>query len=362
MRSSLPVLALTGVAQSLLVPAQLRDAELRVANESAYTLAWTWGDQSGILYPSEVDVWRPNATSASAIQLLPVSGILAGISLTANLVAEIAWAPDRFPGDYPQQMARLAQTASNKQRLFPDGTPTPALPSTPSFTVAAASNVTKVFSLDAGTTEIQFMVNASGLVFSYSLLVLGNNSTEQYYGDDSAPGSPLPVPTPSLPFNVQVNFKWDTKVSVQVNNPGANQLNVFVSELLSFEAPGQNGAASSVIQPVPAAWQAPTTWASFNVSLAGGGGTGTVVAAAPGVNSNYLHGYSIGQDGANAVGRVTKLFGGVNLTDVDCRNVRQMDVPWGDHKGLKGPGAVTVSNGGGVASFVLVNQEYAVRP
>lgn len=289
-RTGLPPLALTGNPQVLNVPSQLGGMQLRVGNESAITLGWQWGDQGGILYPSEIDVWRPDATAGQQIQLTPIGGILPiSLALTANLVSEVAFAPDSFPGTYPQQMSRLSQTAFNKL-LAPVFTgSTPAI--NPTFTVNANATVTKLIAIQPGCTAIRVSANNSGLSFAYSLAVIGANSSVEYYGS-TVPGAVTPVPLPNFPITVGVDFELDSVLSVTVQNTqlaGGGPMNVFVSQLLDVEAPGQVGDAQTVRMLSPAAWQSPNQTPLVNSVLTTAGVYKQILAPVGAFASLLLH-------------------------------------------------------------------------
>lgn len=147
MTRSATTLALTGQSQVLSVPAQLQGLSIRAGNASDLTLLWQWGDQSGILYPGELDVWKPSGPTAGAvIPLLPLN-VPALPTTTRQLITEFAFEPDGFPGSYPQQLTGITRTGSLQiaSLTVPAGTtlslPTPATLPTSAQGVGFAASV-----------------------------------------------------------------------------------------------------------------------------------------------------------------------------------------------------------------------------
>ena len=168
-------------------------------------------------------------------------------------------------------------SAIPRQKLFPDGTTVPTSALTPSYTVGASATVTNRFTVPAGTVALRFLVNASGLFFTYELLVTGHQSVAQYYGDPLAPGSTLVVPTPTLPFTIPIENDWDSQVDVTLTNTSTNSLRVFVSALFAPEAPGQTGAAQTVTE-ISQFWQVEFTTLGSQVGALAAGASATLVA------------------------------------------------------------------------------------
>lgn len=191
--------------------------------------------------------------------------------------------PEEMLASYgPQPNTIALDAAIPRQKLFPDGTAIPPSPLTPSYTVGNGATVSNTFTLPAGTVAVRVLVNASGLAFSYSLLVLGHQTVEQYWGSPSAPGSVQAVPTPTLPFTIPIENDWDSQLDFTLTNTSTATLRVFVSALFAPEAPGQAGAAQSVTEPTPANWQAPDQLpVAVNATLAAGAAQ-TLVAALTG--------------------------------------------------------------------------------
>lgn len=169
--------------------------------------------------------------------LAQITGSVSGIGGTMQEIIE-AFKPE------PNTIA--LDTSTSRQKLFPDGTTPATSLLTPSYTVNSGATVTNTFTLPAGTVELIFSANASGLVFTYQLLVVGRQSGTQYFGSDAAPGSTQDVSFPTRPLTVRVGTDLDTQVSVTTFNSGANQIKVDVSALFQFEAPGQAGDSTSV--------------------------------------------------------------------------------------------------------------------
>lgn len=174
-------------------------------------------------------------------------------SLRGNQAATMADAAQDFSAA-PNTVG--IKVSNPRQKLFPDGVTPPSNPLTPSFTVAAGATATQRFTLPSGTTDIRILVSANGLVFTYSLLVTGHQSTVQYFGQDTSPGTPASVPTPTLPFTIPIEIDWDRQIDISLHNTGAFQVSVFFSALFAPEPPGQAGSAQSVIIPTASPWQA----------------------------------------------------------------------------------------------------------
>lgn len=203
-----------------------------------------------------------------------------------------------MPADVPDWSSH---DQSFKRALYPDGT-VGASPPTPSFTVAAAATFNGNFTLPDGTSQVRFMATAGGLLFTYSLLITGVQTGEQYWGDPNLPGTPLRPSTPTLPFTVAMDREWDSKIAVQVNGDPTSASTYFVSALFVPEAPGQAGDSQQVSEPRSAPGQVAQSSVSILVNIAGG--AAAVIVPAVAGQRVYRHGYSIGSDGANAVGRM----------------------------------------------------------
>lgn len=184
-------------------------------------------------------------------------------------------------GGLDDYSANTVNTFQSRQKLFPDGVPTPTSALTPSFVCPANTTVSKTFTLPLGTVAIRILATASGLLFKYNLLVLGHQTVEQYYGNPTAPGATIAVPIPTLPFTIAIENDWDMQLDFTVDGDPTNQINFFVSALSSPEPPGQAGAAQSVTTPVPVAWQAGTASAKFAV-VVNAGATSSIVASIAG--------------------------------------------------------------------------------
>lgn len=207
-----------------------------------------------------------------------VAGQTAGLTFYAEALTPNPGVPD----------GQVAVTIP-RRKLYPDGVVVPSVASTPSFTVASGGlSGAKVFTLPPGTVSLRVMVTAGGLVFAYSLLALGSQTAEQYYGDPAAPGSSVVVPTPTLPFTIPIENDWDTQIELHVEQPTQN-VNVFVSALFAPEQPGQAGAAQSVTQVTPQAWQTPNAGNGGGTGLIAAAGNLTLVPAPGGVLNTYLH-------------------------------------------------------------------------
>lgn len=191
-------------------------------------------------------------------------------------------------------------TSQPRLKLFPDGTTPPTSATTASFTVAGSStSATQRFTLPAGTVAIRLLASASGLLFTYSLLVVGNQSGEQYFGSPTSPGSVTPVPTPTLPFTIPVEIDWDTGLSIVVTNTSTNPISFFVSALFAPEAPGQAGSAQSVTMPSPESWQAPNRVPVIINNNIAAGANAVIIAAATGVTLR-IFAVSVGIDAVAA--------------------------------------------------------------
>jgi len=247
------------------------------------------------------ELLEPQDTVSVSVSGAPVnaaiSGSVSGLGGTmSEIMATFSPAPNTIALD----------SANPRQQLFPAGGPGPTtgtgIPT--SFQVASGGlSGAKVFSIPTGTAALRIMVTAGGLFFAYNLLVVGSQSVEQYFGNPTAPGSSIAVPTPTLPFTVPIERDWDSQIEIHVEQPTQN-VNVFVSALFAPEAPGQAGTAQSVVIPTPAFWQAPTT--STYIELATVSGTSHAIPATAG-RTIYLFAVELGTDVAAAGGVIYKL-------------------------------------------------------
>jgi hypothetical protein len=148
----------------------------------------------------------------------------------------------------PQPNTIALDAAIPRQKLYPDGTAIPPDPATPSLTILSGGNATVRFTLPAGTVLLRVLATAgAGVAFGYSLLVLGHQSGEQYYGLVVTPGSVLRVPNPTLPLTIPVEFDWDQQVDVSITyDAAAASGKFFFSALFAPEPPGQAGASQAV--------------------------------------------------------------------------------------------------------------------
>lgn len=227
-----------------------------------------------------------------------ITGGPPGGQVTGSLNGK-AGTPEEVLADYAPQPNTIAlDTTSPRQALTPQTVATTKTP--PSFQVASGGlSGAKIFTISPGTIAMRIMVTANGLLFGYRLLVLGRESGVQYFGAESAPGSVAVVPSPTLPITVPVDTEWDQHIEIHVENPTQN-VDVYVSALNDVEAPGQAGAAQSVIIPTPAPWQAPRACAVVGAAIAGG--ANLVVVAAVASQTVYVFPFQPSIDAAVATG------------------------------------------------------------
>lgn len=243
--------------------------QIRCANETPYALQCILGADVHWLQPWSVDVWPVHGVTSMHVH--PVSLVTpVPTPQWSTLLVTVAQAFEAFPGVYPAALDRQSAAFYNRQKLFPDGVATPVNPATPSFTVAAGVTAPFRFTLPAGTVDVRILATAGGLLFGYSLLVLGHQTVEQYYGDPQAPGTPLAVPVPTLPFTIPIERDWDSQLDFTVVGDPAQATSYFLSALFAPETPGQAGASQSVTMPTPQPWQAPTLSAPFSANFVAG--------------------------------------------------------------------------------------------
>lgn len=156
----------------------------------------------------------------------------------------------------------LLGVTSPRQQLWPDGTAL-AQQVGPSFQVAANTNLTKTFTLPAGTTDARIgaiITGGSPAVFTYAVFVLGHTTNIRYF-PKSGTGVPL---GPRQPITVPIDIEYDPKVDVQISTDATNALDIYVTALTQVEAvetytqePQLVTFSSVALQPSAALWQAP---------------------------------------------------------------------------------------------------------
>lgn len=318
---------------------------IKLGNESDQTLYWEWGDQSGYLYPSEVDVLRPSSQPSQAIRVTPTQVLPTGLGLTQQLLAEFAYAPDDFPGTWPQQMSRLVQRVTSplqaSQKVTDTGAGTFKVITPPPGTLAISLLIDSPQNVDAGNT--QFVGTVSNVDYTkggLSILSSIFNANQKLY-------------------RFLVEFDVDTSFNFLLKALAATTVNCWVSFLTDTSTVSISNAQIVQVSNSAAATPpqtTPTLNASQNVSI----NASASVTSIPAGNRFYLHGYSFGTDGANAAGRIRQLVGGTPILDMDA-NATRGQIAVGSHYGLivAPTNAVTVDNQGAAASFVAINQDYA---
>lgn len=187
-----------------------------------------------------------------------------------------------MPFDIPDWSA---QQGDFRQLLHTDTNTPPAAP-TPTFTTAAGGTATGRITLPAGTVQLRIWANASGLLFSYAMLVTGHQSGNQYFGDPAVPGSRQSVASPTLGLTIPVERDDDTQVDFSILGDPARSVSYFVSNLTTPEAPGQSGQSQSVILPNTSVFrQAPYDWQTS--------GTFDGPIAAPSITQGGLTGFKL---------------------------------------------------------------------
>jgi hypothetical protein len=203
----------------------------------------------------------------------------------------------------------------------------------------------------------------------------GEVTNETYFGSEPFPTSPSTVPVsgilyfPAIPVDTTVKVIYDAVAAVRVNFwmfalptvPAVSVINeiktVLMDSLGSLLSTPTELAADPLLGVTlsganPAPWQAPRSVVTFNASIASGGNS-IIIAAAGGVTL-YLHHFTIGDDGANAAARYH--FQDTTGADLDIyvtTNVRGIKAV-GSFGGLKlttGRG-VRILQAGAAASFI----------
>ena len=212
---------------------------------------------------------------ANAALVLPPQQVPLGALPLASGFASLTFYDEALPPN----PGHLITQAIGRQRLYPEGV-VPATTFAPSF-VVNNSTFNGFFTLPPGTTHLRLLANASGLTFTYTLMVLGVVTGEQYFGSEAAPGTAFSVGDPTLPFTLPLDAEWDPRIQVQAFS--AQSVKFSLSALFVPEAPGQAGSAQSVVQPLPAAWQAPNSQPSTINNNVAAGGNATIIPAAVGL-------------------------------------------------------------------------------
>lgn len=289
----------------------------------------------------------------------PVSATVTG-SATGTSGTEEEVIPTYAPS--PNTIALDA--AIPRQKMYPDGTAVATINAGgPSFSVAPGFlSAVQTFTLPAGTVAIRLLASSSGNPFLYSLLMVGSQTTEQYYGDPLTPGNTFLVAIPTLPFTVPIERDWDSQVKISVLADSTNVANVdfSISALFAPESPGQAGAAQSIFIPVAAPWQAPQHFTAQNISI--NSGATFLFIPATGTEKTYLHGYAYGTDGVNAAGRIIVMESATTnpFLDLDANATRgQIAVGTGSGAPTLASQGISVKNSGGAASFIAMSQAYS---
>jgi len=259
----------------------------------------------------------------------PSSQILGSISGLAGAHDEIA------PGFAPAPNTIALDTSAQSNLVA-------------TLTVPASGFTTfTAFNIPAGLRGLAFICDDKNAVTVSS--IQGAQTSAFYFGGTvfAGVGSLISGYT-VVTFTTDLSL-LDSQVILTLLNTTGAQRKVWVLALNDIEAQAQ------VLQ-FPFVWQSPSTFAAINVSI--NSAASATLLAAPASGRNYLHGWSIGQDGANAAGRIQQLIGGTVAVECDTNATRQMNLS-GDHKGMPTTGAVTILNGGGAASFIAASIDYA---
>lgn len=172
---------------------------------------------------------------------------LAAVTLAALVVAVM---PNDIP-DWAQQVGDFRQLlATDTNAVLPHVNPT--------FTTAPGGTANPQLTLKPGIIEIRIHANAGGVKFTYQLAVFGRQSSNQYYGDPSAIGSPITVQNPSSPLTIPISRDIDTQLLLSVVGDPTSTVNYYVSELTTPEVPGQSAPVQAVTMVTPQLWQSPT--------------------------------------------------------------------------------------------------------
>jgi hypothetical protein len=285
----------------------IRPWKVRLANESPYALRIDCGGFVDWLASGTVDVWPTGGASVMHVHPIalcapePVPSMLSSL-----LLVTVAGQGEEFPGTYPMAMGRLTSVYTNREQLWPIGSP--ATPGTPSMVVTGGTSPTNRFTIPNGTVSLRLLVSANGTVFSYNLLVVGHQTVTQYFGSITAPGSVAPVASPTLPLTLSIEYDDDSQIDIIVN-PSVN-VNVWVNALFAPESPGQSGDSQSVIIPAPSAWQTPNNDWMLGSGGIGAGATLNLIPAVAG-QTVYLweQTFHLGAGAAGSFGQLQDTFG-----------------------------------------------------
>lgn len=214
-----------------------------------------------------------------------------------------------------------------------------------------------------GHLAIGFMVDFSGGGANPTQVQILGNQTLTTYLNVANPSGGGP--------HVAMTAGTDTTYHLTVNAPIAATAKAFLVAWFGQPVVALNpnveapipvtffSASNPLLVAQPAAWQAPRNRVVFSASVAGGGGSATVLAAQGGVQF-FLHAFSVMNDGSNAAGVATlQDTAAVNLL-VTYTNATRQVMNMGDFRGLpltQGTG-VNVLNQGAAAEFFGVNLAY----